>query len=186
MTPESAPGGVTFGALEEDRMGPFASGRRRGTFDTDEDLPPCSRRQVDRRVRAAGQSIDRTSNGTDRLAPASSTEHRSIAQPATSTTTADPAHTAGLAARRNIRNTCFRVPTTRPLRDGPPRFGACGAETSPRGSTAAPTAAPPSSSSIRRAASPPARSAASHGGSTRAFPERPRPALTGCVPRSRT
>lgn len=77
--------GVTFGEACDDRMGPLAASPDRPTVDTDADLPPCSMRQVDRRVRTAGQSIDRTANGTDRLAPASSTEHRSIARPATST-----------------------------------------------------------------------------------------------------
>jgi len=107
MTPQSGTNGLTFGGVGEDRMGPFAASTARRTFDTDEDLPPCSMRQVDRRVGTAGQSIDRTSNGTDRLAPASSTEHRPIAQSATGTSTADPAHTAGLAARRNTGTHAF-------------------------------------------------------------------------------
>ena len=107
MTPESHCSDVTFGATRCDRLALFATPRRWPTVDTDEDLPSCSMRQVDRRVRTAGQSIDRTSNGTDRLAPASSTEHRSTARPAESTSTADPAHTAGLAARRNTGTHAF-------------------------------------------------------------------------------
>ena len=75
--------------------------------------------------RTAGQSIDRTSSQerTDSL-PRPGTEHRPIAQTTTGPTTADTAHTTGVAARREQENSCFRVHTNRPSQGDPPRFGA--------------------------------------------------------------
>ena len=128
--------------------------------------PHARSRQDGNRARDSRSEHRPNHVGTDRLAPASR-HGTSLDRP-----TRDehqhrrPGPSRRCHGKKEHRNTCFRVPTSRPSLDDPPRFGASGAGRWPSSCTAGRTAVPRSSRSIPRAVSPHAPSAVSRGAST--------------------
>ena len=129
MTRESRCRGVTFGGAEDRRMGPFAADARGRRVDTDDGLARMLESvkltaEYGQQVRA---STEPTRNGPTRSRVQARNNIARSPNPRRAPAPPTRPITAGAAARRNTGTTCFRVPTSRPSSDDPPRFGASGA-----------------------------------------------------------